>query len=208
MGVNKDYYTSDLFRRMLRITAGVEPVTEGGERTTEFRGTLYPWFVASGFLGIRTKEIIRKKVNDDALRWSDCKFNLTKESAKAYVQIRPEVGKGGQDGKIEAAYGVAAFQAWLPKPLEDGFVCPALSYQIQAAKKRFTELTGIEFHENGLRNSFATYARSYTQSKVLAAEQLRNDPAVAKKYYIVILPEPLGREFFGLRPLEVFEEVA
>lgn len=208
MGVNKDYYTPGVFLRMLRITAGVEPVTEGGEATTEFRDTLYPWFVGSGFLGLRTDEIIGRNPSDHCVRWSDCKFDITKDAHNAHVHIRREVGKGGKEGKIEAAFALTAFQAWLPKPQEDGFICPATRHEIQAAKVRFTKLTGIELPDNGLRNSFATYCRAHMQSAVLAAEQLRNHVSVAEKNYITILPRTVGEAFFNLRPLAVFEKVA
>jgi hypothetical protein len=208
VGVNKDYYTPEVFLRMLRITAGVEPVTEGGEKTTEFRDTLYPWFVGSGFLGIRTDEIIGNKASDHRVRWSDCKFDTAKDAHNAHVHIRREVGKGGKEGRIEADFAIAAFQAWLPKPQEDDFICPASRHQIQAAKARFTKLTGIELPDNGFRNSFATYCRSHMQSAVLAAEQLRNNVSVANKNYITILPRTLGETYFGLRPLAVVEKVA
>jgi hypothetical protein len=208
MGVNKDYYTPEVFLRMLRITAGVEPVTEGGETTTEFRDTLYPWFVGSGFLGLRTDEIIGRKASDHRVRWSDCKFDTAKDAHNAHVHIRREVGKGGKEGRIEAAFALTAFQAWLPKPQEDGFICPVLQHRIQVAKARFTKLTGIELPDNGLRNSFATYCRAHMQSAVLAAEQLRNHVSVAEKNYITILPRTVGETYFNLRPLVVVEKVA
>lgn len=188
MGVNKDYYTPEVFLRMLQVAK------------EEFRDTLYPWFVASGFLGLRTEEIIRSKETDDRVRWSDCLFDTKKQTNNAHIHIRRTVGKGRKEGKIEAPFAIEAFQAWLPKPEEDGFICPAQEHQIQAAKARFTKQTGIELYDNGLRNSFATYTRAHLQSAVLAAEQLRNHVAVASKHYITILPKALGEQYFNLRP--------
>jgi hypothetical protein len=46
------------------------------------------------------------------------------------------------------------------------------------------------------------------QSAVLAAEQLRNNVAVANKHYITILPRTLGETYFNLRPLAVVEQAA
>lgn len=193
MGANKDYYTPQVFAQMLKVAR------------EHFADTLYPWFVASGFLGLRTEEIIREKESDDAVRWSDCLFDTTKEAHNAHVHIRRSVGKGGKEARIEAPFAISAFQAWLPKPLEDGFICPAREHQIQAAKARFTEMTGIELFDNGLRNSFATYCRAHFQSAILAAEQLRNHVAVANKHYITILPQKVGESFFNLRPFEVVQ---
>jgi integrase len=207
MGVNDEYYEVDEFLRMLRIAQGVEPVAESGATTTEFRDTLFPWFIISGFGGLRSGEAFREKHASDALRWSDIHFG----AETPHIKIRGEIAKGGKkknERPIDEAFVVAALQAWLPLvERKSEFVC-ATAAQIYAAKERFTTLTGIEFNENGLRNSFATYARAYCGSGARVSELMGNSLSVARKHYITALPAGRGQAYFGLRPLAVVEKVA
>lgn len=207
MGVNDEYYEVDQFQRMLRIAQGVEPVAEGGVITTEFRDTLFPWFIISGFGGLRSGEAFRQKHASDALRWSDIHFG----AETPHIDVRGEIAKGGKKKNqrpIDEGFVVAALQAWLPSVARQSeFVC-ATAAQIYAAKERFTELTGIEFNENGLRNSFATYARAYCGSGARVSELMGNSLLIARKHYITPLPAGRGQAYFGLRPLAVVEKVA
>jgi integrase len=207
MGVNDEYYEVDEFLRMLRIAQGVEPVAESGATTTEFRDTLFPWFIISGFGGLRSGEAFREKHASDALRWSDIHFG----AETPHIKIRGEIAKGGKkknERPIDEAFVVTALQAWLPLvERKSEFVC-ATAAQIYAAKERFTTLTGIEFNENGLRNSFATYARAYCGSGARVSELMGNSLSVARKHYITALPAGRGQAYFGLRPLAVVEKVA
>ena len=117
-------------------------------------------------------------------------------------------GKKKNERPIDEAFVVAALQAWLPLvERKSEFVC-ATAAQIYAAKERFTTLTGIEFNENGLRNSFATYARAYCGSGARVSELMGNSLSVARKHYITALPAGRGQAYFGLRPLAVVEKVA
>jgi integrase len=207
MGVNDEYYEVDQFLRMLRIAQGVEPVAEGGVTTTEFRDTLFPWFIISGFSGLRSGEAFRQKHASDALRWSDIHFG----AETPHINVRGEIAKGGKkknERPIDEGFVVAALQAWLSLvERQSEFVC-ATAPQIYAAKERFTELTGIEFNENGLRNSFATYARAYCGSGARVSELMGNSLSVARKHYITALPAGRGQAYFGLRPLAVVEQAA
>jgi hypothetical protein len=207
-GVNDEYYEIDQFHRMLRIAQGVEPVAEGGMTTTEFRDTLFPWFIISGFGGVRSGEAFRQKHASDALRWNDVHFDVE----EPYIQIRGEIAKGKKkkDARpIDEEFVVATLQAWLSQvERRNEFVCAATAPQISAAKERFTKLTGIEFNENGLRNSFSTYTRAYCGSSARVSELMGNSLAVAKKYYIRPLPKGRGQAYFGLRPLVVVEKAA
>jgi hypothetical protein len=207
MGVNDEYYEVDQFQRMLRIAQGVEPVAEGGATTTEFRDTLFPWFIISGFGGLRSGEAFRQTHASDALRWSDIHFG----AETPHIDVRGEIAKGGKKKNqrpIDEGFVVTALQAWLPLVARQSeFVC-ATAAQIYAAKERFTELTGIEFNENGLRNSFATYARAYCGSGARVSELMGNSLLIARKHYITPLPAGRGQAYFGLRPLAVVEQAA
>jgi len=87
-GVNNEYYSVPLFRRMLRVAAGLEPPREGAEATKEFL-PLFAWFTLSGFLGLRSTEAFRSNSKAEAIRWNDLKLSRK----KPFVHIREEVAK-------------------------------------------------------------------------------------------------------------------
>jgi integrase len=190
MGVNNEFYSVDQFAQMLAIAR------------EEFRDTLFPWFIVSGFAGLRTSEAMRETLDGDALRWDDIYF----DAETPHIHIRAEIAKGGRERHIEAPWAIAAVRSWLGSE-GVGFVCPT-ERQIQNAKARFTESTGITLNENGLRNSFGTYGRAVLGSTDLIAEQMGNSPAVAKKYYVRSLPTGRGQAYFGLRPLALIQTAA
>lgn len=190
MGINNEFYQVDQFERMLRIAQ------------VEFPDTLFPWFIVSGFGGLRSKEAARQNKTADALRWSDLYF----EAETPNIHIRNAVGKDGKERHIDADWATAPLQAWLALVKREGeFVC-ATQNQINSAKARFTELTGIELTENSFRNSFGTYGRAVTGSIALVSEQMGNGPEVAEKYYVQKLVAGRGRAFFALRPLQIVEQ--
>jgi len=193
MGENNEFYEVDEFSHMLRIV-----------QTPEFRDTLFPWFVISGFGGLRSKEAARQNATADALRWSDIYWDAETPN----IHIRKAVGKGGKERHIDAPWATGPLQAWLELvPRNSEFVCATQS-QITYAKAQFTKLTGIELNENGLRNSFGTYGCAVSGSVSAVSKQMGNSPAVAEKYYIKSLPSGRGKAFFNLRPLEVVEQAA
>jgi integrase len=186
MGENNEFYEVDQFERMLGLV-----------QAPEFRDTLFPWFVISGFGGLRSKEAARQSATADAVRWSDIYWNAETPN----IHIRKAVGKGGKERHIDASWATATLQAWLAlAPRSNGeFVCATQS-QIDYAKARFTEVTGIELNENGFRNSFGTYGCAVSGSVAAVSKQMGNSPAVAEKYYIKSLPSGRGKAFFALRP--------
>jgi integrase len=195
MGVNNEFYAVEKFEHMLSAVWTMP----------EFRETLFPWFIVSAFGGVRSDEVARQSKDADALRWSDIYWNAETPN----IHIRKEVGKGGKERHIDASWATECLQAWLAfAPRSNGeFVCATQS-QIDSAKARFTNLTGIKLNPNGFRNSFATYGCALTGSVSIVSKQMGNSPQVAERHYIKSLPSGRGKAFFGLRPLKLVTEEA
>jgi integrase len=196
-GINNDIYTPATFERMLRIAAGMEAQKAGQEPTRDFIDLL-PWFALSGFCGLRTSEAYRIKSSDEAIRWSDLYFD------RGFVDIRAEVAKPKTPARhIERPHALAAAKAWLDlvQPKTE-FVVPWTHRKIQDLKREFTETTEIKFIENALRNSFASYALTYTGLDGVGklALEMGNSERICKKHYIKRLDPGSGKTWYGIRP--------
>lgn len=212
-GVNNEFYPVPVFKRMLRVAAGLEPPGEGEEPTKEFIDML-GWFILSGFLGLRSVEAYRKNGNAEAIRWTDLKFSRKRPS----VHIRKEVAKvtprktGSDQRWITTLRYLNAAKDWLsllPKPANpDTFIVPWTKRHVQTLKARFTKRTKIEFLENGFRNSWASYGLAVDGPAGVGqlAREMGNTEAVALRHYIQGLEPGSGKEWFGLRHVEVVEE--
>lgn len=211
-GVNNEFYPVATFRRMLRVCAGLDPVRPGGETTREFIDLL-PYLVLSGFAGLRTKEAMRLESTGTAVQWSDLRF----DDAKPHLQIREEVAKktrrkAGDKRPVDFPHAVEALKAWLalcPRQENNPFIIPWTMRKIQDLKGAFTATTGIKFVDNGLRNSFGTYAFSYSGESALGqvAKQMGTSEVIAKRHYVQNLPAGTGKDWFDLRPYEVVQSI-
>lgn len=211
-GVNNEFYPVATFRRMLRVCAGLDPVRPGGETTREFIDLL-PYLVLSGFAGLRTKEAMRLDSTGTAVQWSDLRF----DDAKPHLQIREEVAKktrrkAGDKRPVDFPHAVEALKAWLalcPRQENNPFIIPWTMRKIQDLKGAFTKVTGIKFVDNGLRNSFGTYAFSYSGESALGqvAKQMGTSEVIAKRHYVQNLPAGTGKDWFDLRPFEVVQSI-
>jgi site-specific recombinase XerC len=212
-GINNDYYPVETFRRMLLIAAGLEPVKKGGQTTKALRDLL-PWFVVSGFLGLRSCEARRENRNADSIRWSDLHF----DAEVPYVEVRASVVKGrmGKPRKsryIETSHYLEAAKAWLEyygKPETDGPIVRWTKRQIQELKRDFKKATGLRFTENGFRNSFATYALTFNGLQGIGklALEMGDSEAVCNRHYVRSIAPGSGRAWFSLRPFEVVSSPA
>jgi hypothetical protein len=200
-GIRKDIYQVKTFERMLRIAAGLEPVKLGGLPTKDFIALL-PWFALSGFCGLRSCEAFRNTRNSDAIRWSDLYCD------RGFIEIREEVAKATRRDSdkrhIETAHYLQAVKAWLElcPATDNGFVVPWTKRKIQDLKSAFEKTTGIQLLENGLRNSFASYALTFDGLAGVGklALEMGNSEGVCKRYYIRTLLPGSGRAWFNLRP--------
>lgn len=199
-GVRKDIYQPETFERMLRIAAGLEPVRPGGELTREFL-PLLPWFALSGFCGLRTCEAYRYRTESDCIRWTDMHWQL------GFITVRDGVAKATRRDSdrrdIETPHYLESVKAWLDLlPAGDRFIVPFTRAKMQKLKSAFKKQTGIQLLENGLRNSFASYALTYNglQGVGKLALEMGNSEGVCKRFYVRTLPPGSGRAWFNLRP--------
>jgi site-specific recombinase XerC len=205
MGVNNEFYPVATFQKMLRIAAGLEPAGTEEKPTRDFIDLL-PWFVLSGFAGLRTCEAYQETKQADAIKWSDLYFEGVDHP---HLYIRKEVvGKDGDPRPIDMAPAWQAVQAWLelcPRSANEDYICRLGSRAMQILKPNFSARTGINFVENGFRNSFATYALAYSSLEGLGyvSKQMGNSEAVCRKFYRQNLPTGSGKAWFGSRPFQV-----
>jgi hypothetical protein len=197
-GVNNEYYLIEDFRRMLQIAAGL-PDPKGEVEITRKYEDLLPWLVLSGFGGFRSCEVSRVK-DRDALRWTDLCFNANPPG----INVRKEVGKGWRSRPFDKPYAIEAIREWLPllPARTNEWICSLGNHSLDDLKKQFTEATGIKFIENGLRNSWATYALSYDtrEGAGAIAKQMGNSEKVLLSNYAQLLPTGSGLAWFNLRP--------
>jgi hypothetical protein len=209
-GVNNEHYSVDTFRRMLRIAAGLEPAKKGGEFTRDFIDLL-PWFVLSGFGGLRGCEAYRLRGDADALKWTDLHFQ-TQLPELPNIEIREGATKktnqkNGDKHHVDMEPAIEAIKLWLPLcPQYEGvpFIVRWTKRNIQDLKRAFTKTTGIKFIKNGFRNSFATFALSYNGLSGLGqvARQMGDAENVVERHYVRNLPAGSGKAWFDLRPFE------
>jgi hypothetical protein len=202
-GVRKDIYPVETFQRMLRVAASLEPVRPGVLPTRDFIALL-PWFALSGFCGLRSCEAFRLARNSDAIRWKDLYFD------RGFIEIRNEVAKATRrdddQRHIETAHYLEATKAWLdllPAPEDqNAFVVPWTKRKMKDLRAAFQEATGIQLLENGLRNSFASYALTFNGLAGVGklALEMGNSEGVCKRFYVKTLLPGSGRAWFNLRP--------
>jgi hypothetical protein len=207
-GRNKDYYSVETFARMLRIAVGLEAPNKGQEPTREFIDLL-PRFVVSGFLGLRSCEAFRsagRRNGGDSLRWDDIREDN--------VEVRHAIAKHTRrkDGNcrriVETSTFIEAAKAWLQfVPRTSPFVVSLSDRTVYKLQKKFQEVTGINFHKNGLRNSFSSYALNLTKSAGRVSLEAGNSEAILKANYATIEEPGQGACWFGLRPFEVVPQL-
>jgi hypothetical protein len=202
-GVRKEIYSTHTFARMLGIAAGLEPPRAGQEVTHDFIALL-PWFALSGFCGLRSCEAFRLNRGADAIRWSDLYFD------RGFIEIREGVAKAtrrSSDARhIETPHYLAAAQAWLSLvPRDSETIVPWSERTMVVLKREFAKRTGIKFVQNGLRNSFASYALTYDGLVGVGklALEMGNSEGVCKRFYVRTLEPRSGQAWFNLRPTPI-----
>jgi integrase len=204
-GINNDYYPVATFRRMLLIASGLEPVKPGKAPTREFLDLL-PYFVLSGFLGLRSCEARRENRLAEAIRWTDLHFDVEVPNVEVREEVAKQTARDSDVHWIESSHALEAVKAWLPIAQQKSpFIVPWTKRQIQELKREFTKATGIKFIKNGFRNSFATYGLTYNglQGVGKLALEMGNAEDTCKRHYVKNIAPGSGRAWFSLRPFEV-----
>jgi|SRR5215469_3078960 len=203
-GVNNDYYTVEKFEQILRLCAGLDPVPGVG-LTNQYQDLL-PWLILGGFGGLRTREISRRDKTEDALKWSDLHF----DAKIPQIEIRDAATKTKRH-LLSKVYAIQAIQAWLPYVASGSeYICRIGQHDLNTLKAQFEKATGLEFKENGLRNSFSTYAICYDGKEgagSIALQMGTSENMVMKHYVGEAFAEGEGQAWFSLRPETVFTSI-
>lgn len=209
-GINNEYYPVATFRRMLRIAAGLEATHAGGEPTRAFIDML-PWFILSGFCGLRSCEACRLNRGAEAIRWTDLHFDAEVPNIEVREEVAKATARGTDLRHVESAHYLEAAKAWLTLvPANGSFIVRWTKRQMQELKRDFTKATKIKFIENGFRNSFATYALTFNglQGVGKLALEMGNSEGICKRHYVKNIAPGSGRAWFSLRPFEVVSSAA
>jgi hypothetical protein len=124
------------------------------------------------------------------------------------LEIRETVAKKtgrkvGDKRHVETGHYLEAAAAWLAlAPRASEFIVPFCERKIQDLKTEFEKRTGIQLLENGLRNSFASYALTFNGLAGVGklAMEMGNSEAICKRFYIRTLQPGTGKAWFNLRP--------
>lgn len=162
---------------------------------------LVPWLVMGGLCGLRSAEILR-------LDWRD--VNLKRR----FVQVTADNAKTAQRRLVPLC---DAAIAWLqPRSKTEGQVVPRtgdrgvyydLTAAVNAARAAAKSETKFKWKRNGLRHSFCSYRLAITQNAAMTALEAGNSPQIIFRNYRELTTEDEAREWFGVAPTVVPENV-
>jgi len=194
-GVNNDIIDIGDFRRLLFVSSGLEPITPEEKQTKKYLGLL-PYFVLGGLAGMRRSEMLRDRASQQIIEWTDILWT------KNLIKVRQEVAKHTRaaDRRRNIPLEPAA-KEWLQLVAEKSG--PVVNLYQSTHTKLIAELFGkleIELPENGLRNSYATYAQSFRSSGDVA-RACGDLESTIKRFYTDRSIEPdEGRPWFEIWP--------
>jgi hypothetical protein len=193
-GVNNDIVPIEDFRRLLFVTAGIEPIEPGEAPTTRYIGLL-AYFVLGGLAGMRRAELLRDRASQSIVDWTDIFWD------KNLISIRDEVAKQtrAEDRRRLIPLEPAA-REWLTLVRQPAGPVVNLwqSTHTKLTRKLFKALE-IDLPENGLRNSYASYAQTF-RSAGEVAKAAGDLESTIKRFYTQLLEPGAGRAWFEIRP--------
>src|SRR6201981_716180 len=193
-GVNNDIIQVEDFRRLLFVSAGIESIEHGDAPTTCYIGLL-PYFVLGGLAGMRRAELLRDRASQAILDWTDIFWD------KNLISIRDEVAKQTRAADRRRLIPLEpAAREWLTLVRQPAGPVVNLwqSTHTKLTRELFKKLD-IDLPENGLRNSYASYAQSF-RSAVDVAKACGDLESTIKRFYTQLLEPGTGRAWFDLRP--------
>jgi hypothetical protein len=193
-GVNSEIVPIEDFRRLLFVTADLEPIEPGEAPTTRYIGLL-PYFVLGGLAGMRRAELLRDRNSQSILEWTDILWD------KNLISIRDEVAKQTRAADRRRLIPLEpAAREWLNLVRQP--VGPVVNLWQSTHTKLTRELfkaLEIDLPENGLRNSYASYAQTF-RSPGEVAKACGDLESTIKRFYTQLLEPGSGRAWFDIRP--------
>jgi hypothetical protein len=193
-GVNNEIVPIEDFRRLLFVTAGLEPIEPGEAPTIRYIGLL-AYFVLGGLAGMRRAELLRDRNSQSILEWADIRWD------KNLISIRDEVAKQTRAADRRRLIPLEpAARDWLL--FVKGTAGPVVSLWQSTHTKLCRELFGkleLDLPENGLRNSYASYAQSF-RSAGEVAKACGDLESTIRRFYTQLLEPGTGKAWFDIRP--------
>jgi hypothetical protein len=193
-GVNNDIVPVEDFRRLLFVTAGIESIELGEAPTTRYIGLL-PYFVLGGLAGMRRAELLRDRASQSILEWTDIHWD------KNLISVRDEVAKQTRAADRRRLIPLEpAAREWLNLVRQNAGPVVNLwqSTHTKLTRELFKAL-GIDLPENGLRNSYASYAQSF-RSAGEVAKACGDLESTIKRFYTQLLEPGTGKAWFDIWP--------
>ena len=194
-GINNDIIDMEDFRRLLFVSSGLESIKPDETPTAKYLGLL-PYFVLGGFAGMRRAEMLRDRASQQVVEWTDIHWE------KNLIKVRQEVAKHTRapDRRRDIPLEPAA-RVWLQMVSKKSG--PVVNLYQSTHTKLIGELLEkleIELPENGLRNSYVSYGRSF-RSPGDVAKACGDLESTINKFYTDRSIEPEeGRPWFEIRP--------
>jgi hypothetical protein len=193
-GMNKEIVDIEDFRRLLFVTAGLEPIEPDETLTLRYIGLL-PYFVLGGLAGMRRAELLRFHTSQQILQWTDILWD------ENLISVRDEVAKQTRaTDRMRYIPLELATREWLNLVRQDAG--PVVNIWQSTHTKLCRELFGkLEFDlpENGLRNSYASYAQTFRAAGDVA-KACGDLEATIKRFYTQTLKPATGQAWFDIRP--------
>jgi hypothetical protein len=193
-GVNNEIVDIEDFRRLLFVTAGLEPIEPGEAPTTRYIGLL-PYFVLGGLAGMRRAELLRDRNSQSILEWTDI---LWEENL---ISVRDEVAKQTRAADRRRFIPLEpATREWLNLVRQDSGPVVNIwqSTHTKLTRELFKALE-IDLPENGLRNSYASYAQTFRNAGDVA-KACGDLESTIKRFYTQLRKPESGRPWFDIRP--------
>jgi len=196
---HKEVYTGGQFHALIRHASGIaDDGTQGPAPYPE----LVPFLVLAGFGFMRTSEIVRLYLSEDAIRWEDILWD------QELIHVRESVGKA-----TKRAVGNERFIPLLPTELlwhhlaewkqESGFVVPLLHSEFSKKWQALHVSLKIKSIKNGLRRSaISHYLAHHPETGIVQlARWAGSSEATVKGHYYQLLTRKEGREWFSRKSL-------
>jgi hypothetical protein len=192
-GVNAERLSIDLYARILRVTAGLEPPAKDQEILTKYK-FLLPYFVLGGLAGLRTCELIRSASDDPVLCWEDILWR------KKLIFVRHEVAKQtrARDRRRYIPLEPAAARILEPLAGTGPIMTISVGY-LHKLRRKLARLLKIKLPENCFRNSYATYGLTF-RSLGDVAKAMGDAESTVKRYYTETLEPGTGKKWFEVTP--------
>lgn len=141
------------------------------------------WLALGAFTGLRTEELKR-------LDWGEV------SPSRGYVEVRARKSKTGSRRLVPIQPNLASWLAHFGKASGPVFPRARAEERVHEYAKRL----GIEWPNNALRHSYATYRLAVTADMARVAIEMGNSAAMIVKHYRELATEAEGKAWFAIMP--------